>query len=105
MGSSIEEGAHCDNIAVVEVVNSGYSKDSTLAQLFRVLFFAKAQWEVEIKVVHIPGQQNVLADALSRNKMQLFFSQAPGANRESTEVPAQLVELLVKVQPDWMSPA
>ena len=97
--------AHCDNMAVVEVVNSGYSKDGALAQLLRVLFFARAQWEVEIKAVHIPGRQNVLADALSRNKMQLFFSQAPGAIREPTEVPTQLVELLVTVQPDWMSPA
>ena len=96
--------AHCDNMAVVEVVNSGYSKDGALAQLLRVLFFARAQWEVEIKAVHIPGRQNVLADALSRNKMQLFFSQAPGAIREPTEVPTQLVELLVTVQPDWMSP-
>ena len=57
--------AQCDNMAVVEVVNSGYSKDSALAQLLHVLFFARAQWEVEIKAVHIPGRQNVLADALS----------------------------------------
>ena len=63
------------------MVNSGYSKDSTLAQLLRVLFFAEAQWEVQIKAVHIPGQQNVLADALSRNKMQLFFFAGSGSEQ------------------------
>ena len=97
--------AHCDNMAVVEVVNSGYSKDGVLAQLLRVLFFVKAYWEVEVKAVHIPGEQNVLADALSRNYMGLFFSQVPTSSRTPIEVPRQLVELLVTVQPDWMSPA
>ena len=87
--------AHCDNMAVVGVVNFGYSKHSMLTQLLRVLFFAKAQEEVEIKA----GQPNVLADALSRNKMQLFFLQAPGVNREPTEVTTHLMELLVTVQP------
>ncbi len=51
--------SHCDNAAVVEVVNSGYSRDGTLAQLLRVLFFAKAQWDLELRACHIAGQQNV----------------------------------------------
>ena len=52
MGGATWRGAratvHCDNMAVVEVVNLGYSKDGVMAHLLRVLFFAKAHWEVEI---------------------------------------------------------
>ncbi len=97
--------AHCDNMAVVEVVNSGYSRDSVMVQLLRILFFVKARWEVEVKAVHVPGQRNILADALSRKNLQLFFSQDPGASRTPVRIPTQLVELLVIAQPDWMSPA
>ena len=96
---------HCDNMAVVEVVNSGYSKDGVMAHLLRVLFFAKAHWEVEMRAVHIPGRLNTMADALSRNNMKMFFSQASEAARTPTEVSPQLVDLLVTAQPDWTSPA
>jgi len=68
----------CDSLAVVEVVSFGYSKVSKLAQLLRVLFFAKAWGEFELITDHIiTGCKIVLADALSRNNMLLFFFQAP----------------------------
>lgn len=96
---------YCDNMAVVEVVNSGYSKDGNLAQLLRVLFFAKAYWDLELRARHIPGLQNGWADAISRNNLNLFLSQASGMDRQPTHIPPRLVELLVQTQPDWMSPA
>jgi len=96
--------AHCDNMAVVEIVNSGYSMDSIMVQLLRVLFFVKARCEVEVKEVHLSEQWNVLANALSRN-MSLVLSQAPEASRAPMAVPADLVKLLVNCQPDWTSPA
>ena len=46
-----------------------------------------------------------MADALSRKDMKIFFSQAPEAGRTPIEVSSQLVDLLVKTQPDWTSPA
>ena len=42
---------HCDNMAVVEVVNSGYYRDGKLAQLLRILFFAKAWGEFKLMAV------------------------------------------------------
>ena len=50
---------HCDNMAVMEVVNWGYSMDGVMAHLLWVLFFAKAHWEVEMRAVHIPGRQRM----------------------------------------------
>ena len=97
--------AHCDNQAVVEVVNAGYCKDPELMQLLRTLFFLKAQLEITIKAVHIPGRQNGIADAISRNNMSAFFLQAPRVRKLLCEVPVALIELLVIRKPDWTSPS
>ena len=95
--------AHCDNQAVVAVVNSGSCRDANLMQLLRGLHFVKAHFDISMKAVHIPGQKNVLADAISRDKLPLFLTQAPGANKVPTSIPASLVDLLVVKQPDWTS--
>ena len=58
--------AHCDNQAVVEVVNSGYSKDVELMQLLCSLFFITAYLEISLEAVHIPGHCNTGVDAISR---------------------------------------
>ena len=70
---------HCNNQAVVEVVNSGASKDQNLAQLLRCLFFVMADFQLALKATHITGRHNVQADAISRNNLSLFFSQIPNA--------------------------
>ncbi len=83
--------AHCDNQAVVEVVNSGYCKDPELMQLLRSLFFIKAHLELTLKAVHILGRQNGAADAISRNNVH---------NRFPTQIPTDLIDLLVVQKPD-----
>ena len=56
----------CDNLAVVQVLNSGKTKDLTLAAIARNIQFQIAIMNVELKVRHIPGKVNVIADLLSR---------------------------------------
>ena len=58
---------HCDNQAVVAVVNCGSSKDPGLAQLLRCLFFIIAEFQLSLQVTHIMGHNNVQADAISRH--------------------------------------
>lgn len=94
---------HCDNQAVVEVVNRGYSKDSTLMQMLRCIFFVAALFEFTIRAVHIPWDQNTAADAISRNNRSLFFLQVPATNPFPTPVPQTLIELVILQQPDWLS--
>ena len=96
---------HCDNLAVVGVVNSGAAKDPELAQLLRCLFFVKAHFNLVITAVHIPGVLNKQADAISRNNLSSFFSQVPGASRNPTFIPPAMIQLLVTQKPDWTSPA
>ena len=56
----------CDNLAVVQVLNSGKTRDLTLAAIARNIQFQIATMNVDLKVTHIPGKVNVVADLLSR---------------------------------------
>ena len=95
---------HCDNMAVVEVVKSGYSKHSQVQHLLCCLFFIIATYSITVHAVHIPGVDNGGADAISRNNMQQFFRLHPQANPLPTLLPQDLVDLLIRIQPEWTSP-
>ena len=96
---------HSDNQAVVHVVNSGYSKDQELMHLIRCMFFFRAYWGFELRAEHVPGEQNVAADAISRNNLSLFSQVLPGASPQPCPIPQSLVELLIVQRPDWTSPS
>ena len=64
IGKTIE--IFCDNLAVVTVLQSGKTKDSTLATISRNIFMLAAKFDVFLKVSHVPGKSNVIADLLSR---------------------------------------
>ena len=95
---------HCDNMAVVAVVNSGQSQDNTLMHLLWCLFFMVAHFQVHIRATHIPGVVNNAADALSRGDLPRFLQVVPEAASQPAPIPQQLVDLLVREQPDWTSP-
>lgn len=97
--------AHCDNKAVVDVINAGCCRDSHLMHLLRSLFFITAHYEIAIRAVHLAGRDNSEADAISRDKMSFFHSQAPEANQLPASLPPPLVDLLVVKCPDWTSPS
>ena len=56
----------CDNLAVVEVLNSGRSRDDTLATCARNIWLLSAMYNFDILLYHIPGRDNITADLLSR---------------------------------------
>ena len=58
--------AHCDNIAVVQVVDNSRTRDPFLAACIRNIWLLTAKWDIQLKVIHIPGKENVWADTLSR---------------------------------------
>ena len=55
-----------DNLAVVQVVNSGKTKDMFLATCIRNIWLLTAVYDIELEVAHIPGAKNEVADLLSR---------------------------------------
>ena len=94
---------HCDNEAAVTVLNSGYSQDPQIMHMLRCLFFIKAHFQIELRVAHIRGAVNVVADAISRDNLGILFSQVPPPDPAPTPIPPRLLEVLVTGQPDWTS--
>ena len=92
-----------DNMATVAIINSGTSHNSEAMHLVQCLTFIAAKFQLTISAVHIPGETNTLADALSRNNLPLFFSLFPQACQHQTPLPAALVDLLLETRPDWTS--
>ena len=56
----------CDNLAVVEVLNSGMTKDKFLALCARNVWLLTAIFNIHLVISHIPGKNNHIADLLSR---------------------------------------
>ena len=78
----------CDNLAVVEVLTSGKTKDTFLATCARNVWLICAIFNIQIRVWHIPGKSNHIADLLSRwtiikdplHKLQQLLPQFMGAH-------------------------
>ena len=58
--------AYCDNMATVEVVNSGKARDPFMQACLRELCYVTAYHQFEIRVVHVEGVSNRVPDLLSR---------------------------------------
>ena len=56
----------CDNQAMVMVLNSGKTRDLTLAAIAQNNFTAAAHFDIFLKIVHIMRVHNDIADSLSR---------------------------------------
>ena len=65
----------CDNQAVVSVLNSGKTRDLTLAAIARNIFMETAQADIMLKTVHIMGKVNEVADSLSRWTIDAYYRQ------------------------------
>lgn len=93
----------CDNMAVVRALNSMSAHDPALNRLLTLLFFIEALLQFEHKAEHIAGKINTAADALSRNKLNAFFSIFSQAPRAAEPYPPALLELLFNPEPNWTS--
>ena len=86
----------CDNEDAVGVINSGTSKCPVKANLLRRLILCSMQCNFLVRAKHLPGKNNPIADALSRNQVQCFRRLAPNASPLPTPIPE---ELLTKLRP------
>ena len=84
---------HCDNSAVVEIINSQTSKCPRVMDLVRPFVLKCLQINVLIRAQHIKGEKNTIADALSRFDMQLFRELAPRASPQPVHIPQHLWQL------------
>ena len=93
----------CDNAAVVAIINSGRSKDNLAMHLVRCLTFFLSYYDFVLFAEHLPGKDNIAADALSRDNLPLFHQQVSHAAKLPTQLPQELILALVMHQPDWTS--
>ena len=52
---------HCDNQAVVSVLNTGKSRDTFLSKMARNIFMWLSAFNIDLQVVHVAGKSNTLA--------------------------------------------
>jgi len=79
---------HCDNQSVVDIWGKGSTPDPQIMALVRFLYFRAAQHNINICVIHIPGTDNDLADAISCFQMAKFCQLAPAAQSTPDLIPA-----------------
>ena len=97
-----------DNMAVVHILNSTYSKDGHIMHLIHILVFLAAHFDFWFIAKHIEGKANRLADDLSRDNLSHFFSQIPQAEHHPpSHIPAAFLDLLdirhhIWTSTDWI---
>ena len=57
---------HCDNSAVVSILNTGKGQDPLLLAMARNVWLVASTSDIDLTVLHIPGKHNNIADLLSR---------------------------------------
>ena len=84
---------HSDNMAVVFILKSRTTTSILSMHLLHCLSFYCAFYSFSMSCVHIPGVENIVADALSRDNLTLVSSVLPQASLE--HIPSPIVELLI----------
>ena len=95
--------AKCDNMAVVNIINHGSSKNQDAMHLVRCLTFISAKFDFDMVATHNKGAHNIRADALSRDNLPLFRLLDPQANQRGAPLPQSLLDLLILSKSDWTS--
>ena len=93
----------CDNMGVVSAIRKGSANESMVMHLLWVLWFFVAYFDITILIEHIQGIHNGVADQLSRNHMQQFFSSNPQAHLLPTPLPLKLQQIVSVEKSDWTS--
>ena len=58
----------CDNLAVVQVLQTGKARDIQLATFVRNIWLITSIFNIHLAITHIPGKSNSIEDLLSRWK-------------------------------------
>ena len=82
-----------DNQAIVHAWAEARSRDPKIMQLIRVLYLLSALHSFAVRLSHIPGVANIIADSLSRQQFARFRLAAPNADAMPTPVPEQFASL------------
>ena len=88
----------CDNQAVVHVVNNQTSRSERVMALVRAFTLRPLKFNILIQARHVPGIDNRIADALSRQQMQRFRELDPRASADPEILPQEVWSIGVKTR-------
>ena len=77
---------------MVQVLNSGKTRDALLGKLLRNIWLVSATNEFELRAVHLPGVENRVADLLSRWHLNPEFYSAQLHAKSATSIQYQSEE-------------
>ena len=78
---------HCDNIAVVQILNKFSSRDTTIMILVRKIVLICMINNIQFKLKHVPGILNTVPDLLSRLQVDKAKQLAPYLNNDPAPIP------------------
>jgi hypothetical protein len=79
-----------DNMGVVQILNKQTSKCHLIMQLVRPLVLLLLQFNIQLHSKHIPGKNNILCDAISRQRATKDLLQQYGMHAKPTPLPSSL---------------
>ena len=82
-----------DNAALVAVLQKQTSREPLVMILVRRLVLHCLRMSLMLSAEHVPGEDNEIADALSRFQMERFRALCPGVEAEPVETPPLPVSL------------
>ena len=88
---------HCDNIAVVHMINKMTSSCKNCMLLIRLLTLNNLKFNQKLTAIYVSTHSNDLADKLSRNQMNRFRKLGPMMNL----IPDQIEESIWPVWKVW----
>ena len=94
---------HCDNMAVVQVLNTCTAQDSQLMHMLRCFHFIEAAYYFVLVASHVPGKLNELASDLSCNRLSILLQKTSWAYPQPSHIPQPFLLALLDPCWDWTS--
>ena len=89
---------HCDNRAIVDIINNSTSKDPSIMCLVRRLMLIFFKFNILFRAVHIRGVDNKLTDSLSRQCWSPALVSRYSLNPFPTPIPQHLQPFNFKIR-------
>ena len=91
------------NSTVVSALRSGSCRDQQAMCLIRLLHFVVAELQFTFTAELIPGTENIVANAISRNLIATMFDMCPQLSVVACQMPEGWIALLEDNTGDWTS--
>ena len=85
----------CDNASlVISIINKNSSKDKLVMYLLHTLSFFVAYFNMHLTACHLPGDNNVTPDHLSRGNQHQVSQTCPSLASQPTMIPPSAIQLI-----------